>query len=667
MIWFRRVLIIPLLIVLITALQIATIANFTAGTLLTPRFYLDRLSESNVYFFLLNDLPISALSEIKKRPNEDDIDYTDVLEMSDVEIVRTLNTIIPPEWVKSSVESSGVAVGDYIRGTTEEFDIHIPLSDRATVASQELKKIIESSNLHEFAMETQVKSAVTSAASENWPLGITVSEERLMESVEEVASKKWAAGEISSALDEVIPYMVGEKEEFSINVRFDDRVEVALKELKQLLRESDYYNLLYEELMGPTIRSSIGELAVLPHQVQLTEKEIVAVLRKVAPPEWVEKEVENALDEAAEYLVGNEESLTLSIDISTNKEAAVDGLINLATNRLDEHLKSLPNCSLKDVEQILALRSTKLPFCYPSSAGLRARMETLVDKYRKDVVNSVRPRILESIPNSISFDESSLDDKSSRHSEYKITSGSISMSVSDTSNVSGILHDLRKLIIDGWQFTDKDLQSMITDSGGEGTWDKFMHARELMSTGFKYSDSDLQDTLLESGGQKSIDNLQTVRNYLHIAGKYRFAVYAPAVLIAIFIGMLGGRAWISRLAWSAASTAVASLIIWVAWGPVFESLAMPTIVSTIQTTMNQSITNPESYPETTALVVWKLASIAESTVRDVAGGISGSGLQSFLISIIFLIGAGIWYFMGIFPNFLPEKIRRGFLYSGLRR
>ena len=84
MIWFRRVLIIPLIIVLIIALQIATIANFTAGTLLTPQFYLDRLSESNVYFFSLNDLPISALFEIKKRSNEDDIDYTDVLEMSDV-------------------------------------------------------------------------------------------------------------------------------------------------------------------------------------------------------------------------------------------------------------------------------------------------------------------------------------------------------------------------------------------------------------------------------------------------------------------------------------------------------------------------------------------------------------------------------------------------------
>ena len=508
MIWFRRVLIIPLLIVLITALQIATIANFTAGTLLTPRFYLDRLSESNVYFFSLNDLPISALSEIKKRSTEDDIDYNDVIEMSDVEIVKTLNAIIPPEWVKGSVESSGVAVGDYIRGTTEEFDIHIPLSDRAIIASQELRKIIESSNLHEFAMETQVKPAVTSATSGNWPLGITVSEQRLMKSVEEVASEEWVSGQISSALDEVIPYIVGEKDEFSINVRFDDRVEVASKELKQLLRESDYYNLLYDELMRPTIRSSIGELAVLPHQVQLTEEEIVAVLRKVAPPEWVEKEVEDALDEAVEYLVGNEESLTLSIDISTNKETAVDGLINLATNRLDEHLESLPNCSLKDVEKLLALRSTKLPFCYPASADSRARMETLVDKYRKDVVDSVRPKILESIPNSISFDERSLADKSSKHSGYKIASGSVSMSVSDTSNVSGALHDLRKLIIDGWQFTDKDLQSMITVSGGEGTWEKFMHARELMSTGFKYSDSDLQDTLLESGGQKSIEDLQ---------------------------------------------------------------------------------------------------------------------------------------------------------------
>ena len=116
------------------------------------------------------------------------------------------------------MESSGVAVGDYIRGTTEEFDIHIPLSDRAIVASQELKKIIESSNLHEFAMETQVKPTVSSAASGNWPLGITVSEQRLMKSVEEVASKKWLSGEISSALDEVIPYVVGERDEFSINV-----------------------------------------------------------------------------------------------------------------------------------------------------------------------------------------------------------------------------------------------------------------------------------------------------------------------------------------------------------------------------------------------------------------------------------------------------------------
>ena len=181
MIWFRRVLIIPLIIVLIIALQIATIANFTAGTLLTPRFYLDRLSESNIYFFSLNDLPISVLSEIKTRSNKDDINYTDVIEMSDAEIVKTLNIIIPPEWVKSSVESSGLAVGDYIRGSTEEFDIHIPLSNRATVASQQMKKIIESSNLHEFAMETKVKPAVTSAASEDWPLGITVSEERLME------------------------------------------------------------------------------------------------------------------------------------------------------------------------------------------------------------------------------------------------------------------------------------------------------------------------------------------------------------------------------------------------------------------------------------------------------------------------------------------------------
>ncbi|SVA80192.1 uncharacterized protein METZ01_LOCUS133046 [marine metagenome] len=667
MIWLRRVLVVPLIIVLIAALQIATIANFTAGTLLTPQFYLDRLSESNIYFFSLNDLPISALSEIKSRSNEGSINYTDVIQMSDAEIVRTLNIIIPPEWVKSSVESSGVAAGDYIRGTTEEFDIHIPLANRAAVASQQLKKIIESSNLHEFAMETQVKPAVISAASRNWPLGITVSEERLMKSVEEVASKKWVSEEITSALDEVIPYVVGEKDGFSINVRFDNRVEVASSELKQLLRESDYYNLLYDELMGPTIRSSIGELAVLPHQVQLTEEEIVAVLRKVAPPEWVEKQVENALDEAAEYLVGNEESLTLSIDISDNKEAAVDGLINLATKRLDEHLESLPNCSLNDVEQILASRSAELPFCYPSETGLKTRMKTIVDKYRKDVINSVRPRILESIPNSISFDESSLSDKPSRHSEYKIASGSISMSVSDTSAVSSTLHDLRELIIEGWQFTDNDLRSMITISGGEETWERFMHARELMSAGFKYSDSDLQDTLFKSGGQKSLDDLQTARNYLHMAGKYRFAAYAPAVLIAVFIGMLGGRAWISRLAWSAASTAIASLLIWAAWGPVFESLAMPTIESTIQTTMNQLITTPGSYPDTTALVVRKLTSIAESTVREVAGGIAGSGLNSFLFSIIFLVGAGIWRSWGFFFNLLPEKVTRGFSYSSPNR
>ena len=221
MIWLRRFISIPLILLLILFFQISATTHFAASNLITAQFYLDNLASSSVYSFLLNDVPLSVLDETRSNSDQPDISMAlNTLDMSDKQIVDSLNRIVTPTWLQETVESQVNDVGNYLTNNVDEFTIDISISDQTKQASEELKSLIRNSNLHDFIMDSQIKPLTANTVQEEWPLGIKVSEERLLIAIKAVATKQWVSKQADNALDEIIPYLVGEEDNFSFLVLF---------------------------------------------------------------------------------------------------------------------------------------------------------------------------------------------------------------------------------------------------------------------------------------------------------------------------------------------------------------------------------------------------------------------------------------------------------------
>ena len=640
MIWLRRFISIPLILLLILFFQISATTHFAASNLITARFYLDNLASSSVYSFLLNEVPLSTLEETRSNSDQPDISMAlNTLDMSDKQIVDSLNRIVTPTWLQETVESQVNDVGNYLTNNVDEFTIDISISDQTKQASEELKSLIRNSNLHDFIMDSQIKPLTANTVQEEWPLGIKVSEERLLIAIKAVATKQWVSKQADNALDEIIPYLVGEEDNFSFLVLFDDRIKIASSEFKSILSETDYYNLVYSELVSPVIKSAIGEITVLPHEVELSESEINDILKTVAPPEWVEEQAEYAIDELVEYLVGDKETLNFSIDISENKELAVDSLVAMAIEKFDEKLELLPDCSEQDLMTLLTSSNLNTLTCYPSESGMRSRIKDLTDQYRTDVLNSIRPRIIDSIPDEIELNENILEKQS-------IAGGA----------VSETLIEIRELIVDGWEFTDEDLETMLINLGGEKSWEQFQQIRTIISDGINYSNYDLEEDLIESGNDQSIETIGLSRKYLGIAQNLKFFVYAPSILLAIIIGLIGANTWSARLTWSSSAVIIASFVVWLVWGPIFNSVALPIIETELASVGQTSLENIDQYNRTSSLLIEKIQEILVVTTNSLTKGIAISGLATMFISFIVLGITIMWDILGRQNNLFPVSV-----------
>ena len=339
MIWVRRGLTVPLGVILFVLMLGALIILQVSQTFMNPGFYIERLRKENIYEFILDDLATVALDdarELDPKRIAKDLDENPLVTsgLSTEEIVSSVNRAIPPAWVQAQVEQVLNQAGRYITGESDGFLITIQAGDQVTAVVSEAKTLARKADAYNIVFEEIVAPAVQDATSEDLPLGLDISDERLVDSVRKVASPDWMRAQVEAAIDEVTPYIIGEEDSFAIRVELADRVDMALEETKALLRESNAYDLLYDEVIEPAITDNIGEAVDLPFGISVTPQEVVDALRRVAPPEWVQEQAEAVIDEAGPYLVGREDSLRVSISIADNKREARNEILGIIADKL---------------------------------------------------------------------------------------------------------------------------------------------------------------------------------------------------------------------------------------------------------------------------------------------------------------------------------------------
>ena len=619
MIWVRRIIALPFIILAFVTFQIGVLAQQTASNLISPSFYLETLADSNVYSFLLTDLPTTALKDVRKANSNPIIEQSG---LSDEAIVSSINTIIPPDWLQSNFESTVTGVGDYVTGRTDEFTISIPVDERVQAASNQITFVLNESDIYKMVMENQVRPVISEASKNELPFDVSVNEDQLMASIQKIISKAWLTGQIDSILSEVVPYAVGSKDTFSVVVKVDDRIEVAVAEVKSIMADANAYEALFEGSIAPNISSSIGNSAKLPYGIEITDEEISSIIRKTAPPSWMQKTTESILDNATPYLVGRTDEFTISINIEPNKEEAVSDLMALAEQKLNTKLADLPDCDADEVVNILNNPVAGLPSCYPADPSLKQQMQSFTRSYVTTVISAVRPQIINAIPNSIDFDQNSLRQVVPAKALESFDQG-------------------RDIVREGYTFTEKDLQNLIKQGAGDNSWDQVSKVRDSLSKGIQYNEQDFRihiETVTADGGQ-TLSMLDQLRGILKLVHMFNMAVYIPTLLIAAIVGFLGGRGWIQRLMWAAITMLVASILVYAIWGPVYSSVAEPIIHVQIDQIASQASGQiAPQFLATESLVVQQVTNIGKIAISKFISGISGTALITSILSLAIVVG-----------------------------
>ena len=619
MIWVRRIIALPFIILAFITFQVGVLAQQTASNLISPSFYLETLADSNVYSFLLTDLPTTALQDVRKANSNPIIEQSG---LSDETIVSSINTIVPPDWLQSNFESTVTGVGDYVTGKTDEFTISIPVDERVQAASNQITFVLNESDIYKMVMENQVRPVVSEASKNELPFDVSVNEDQLMTSIQKIISKAWLTGQIDSVLGEVVPYAVGSEDTFSIVVKVDDRIEVAVAEVKSLMAEANAYEALFEGSIAPNISSSIGNSAKLPYGIEITDEEISSIIKKTAPPSWMQKTTESILDNATPYLVGKTDEFTISINIEPNKEEAVSDLMALAEQKLNTKLADLPDCDTDEVVNILNNPVAGLPSCYPADPSLKQQMQSFTRSYVTTVISAVRPQIINTIPNSIDFDQNSLRQVVPAKALDSFDQG-------------------RDIVRDGYTFTEKDLENLIKQGAGDNSWNQVSKVRDSLSKGIQYNERDFRihiETVTADGGQ-TLSMRDQVRGILKLVHMFNMAVYIPTLLIAAIVGFLGGRGWIQRLMWAAITMLVASILVYAIWGPVYSSIAEPILHVQIDQIASQASGQiAPQFLATESLVVQQVTNIGKIAISKFISGISGTALITSILSLAIIVG-----------------------------
>jgi len=218
MIWVRRILAIPLIIIFVILFISVLVVTQVNGTVGSPGFYNDQMRQADIYNFIYDDLLPTALDEIETDYSPDmPIDISDIED----ELISAARKILPPEWLQDQVETATNAIIPYFMGDTDYFTYTLVLKDRVEAAADILKDDI----LHGDAFTSIYDDGMSYLADELFdelPSSLMLSKAEIEDSLRTVVSQGWIISQLEAAIDSVVPYMTGDSNHFTITINLQD-------------------------------------------------------------------------------------------------------------------------------------------------------------------------------------------------------------------------------------------------------------------------------------------------------------------------------------------------------------------------------------------------------------------------------------------------------------
>ncbi len=565
-------------------------------------------------------------------------------------VMRFVAKVATPEWMRAQVESALDEVTPYMLREADGFEVRLrPTDEQVEAIAAETKAILREGGIYDLIFEREIEPRLRDAVDEALAADSGVSRwtavlfgasgqtaDRLTRAARRVMPPEWIRAQVESALDEAAPYLAGRSDRFEVKLRLSEKqVEAAVAEVKAILREGDAYDLVYTDVVEPAVRDILGGSVALPYGVEVTEDEIIAALRQAAPTEWVQGQAEALIADAALYLAGRSDGFSTTVSLERNKQRAEQALAVLVNSKLAEAVSGLPACRDR-AESAAAEASLEdgVPDCVPP--GISASV--LVKQAGPVLATAITALALAPVPNSVSF----------THSDLRL--GVMRSGGQDTLD---FLDDARRLLGKGWPYDSAALREDLADNAG--TLDEL---RALLSDGYTYTHQDLRDDL-SAGAVETLDAVRTlladsslytheydpelgagdsaldaIRGRVATIRQYGWIAYAAMPILLVVIGLLGGRTWRSKAAWSTSALLVVSSASLILSWPIYDLF-----IDTALDGMAPQFGTGGSFQSTSLLVTGKTLAVARSAMDEFVGGVRLSSFILMSLASAALLGA----------------------------
>ena len=128
------------------------------------------------------------------------------------------------------------------------------------------------------------------------------------------------------AFQEFIPYLSGNKDEFSIDIQISARIKKIPAAFEAFSSETELGELINQELLEPALNEFILSLRENSEFINVVDTNTSAMTSEVFPPEWIEGELLQIVEEITSWVLEGNGSLLINISINDRGAAIVEAM-----------------------------------------------------------------------------------------------------------------------------------------------------------------------------------------------------------------------------------------------------------------------------------------------------------------------------------------------------
>ena len=440
------------------------------------------------------------------------------------------------------------------------------------------------------------------------------------------------------------------------------------------LQQADIYNFVYDKALPSALDEMKADLASdFTLNVQAIRDDAVSAARKIAPPGWLQEQVETATNAIIPYFLGSTDHFTYTVALKDrvlkaseviksdiimgNAFASLyDDGISYAADIVAENLNMLPYSLTFSKEELENSLKEAIPQDWSASQA-SAAVDSLTSYMAGD-----SNHFTITIPLKVRVDAavgilSGLADQKIETKFYSLPTCSMAQfnqSVQtlppgslprcrpaglsyeelkndfniDTKVASSIRQMIGEKIPDQWSYTDANLMNKL----GSDHEQTLNNARSRINSGYTITETDLRDKIAKTDAE--LNNFDTVRHRINTARTWLWTLWLIPFAFLIIIALLCGRSWTSKLAWGLAVLFVTSLAIYIAVTVTYSHVAEPRLTT--------GVLDTSQYEGIKAVMVEKGNEVICNVAGSFASGIEWMTIYSMIGSGVVLLGLVIW-------------------------